>query len=407
MSIGTDTESLGGLLKRTYSNDIVQNLQNMETVTFPSLSKSSRKPGGEGFYFPAHVQGNQRGQGSQNQNERLRDPGTQVVEQGSVTPKVFTHTIRYSGLSLEVAKGNEESFADNYTFQIDNGIKDSAKERNAQLYRDGSGTIAKVDGTQTSATILFKNGVPTHFREGMYLDFVTAGGTVEAASREVIDVSVANNTITLASSVTVTDNTRIGREGIFTSAPIDGKELAGLPIIADDGTLRSSFEGIVRVGADAVPKWRGFTSDMGGANVSNDLLMQAKQKMHVLSGTKPKVIYSNSSQYRKYLDISIPMLRYKKGDTIDSNISAEVPTWDGMTWNVDTDCGFGDIYMLDSDYAKIYEVMPLKLDDKGGVLKWDSGFDGYISIIKAYDNCGSENPRKGIRLTNLRVPAFG
>jgi hypothetical protein len=408
----TDTRTLDGLLKRVYTDEQIQNLQNMEAETFTKLKKSPRKLGGEGFFGPAHVQGNQRGQGSQNENERLRDPGTQVVKQWKIYPTIFTHTIRFSGLSLDMANGNEESFADNLTFQTDNGVKDSTKELNAQCYRSGSGVIALANGAgAATATVTFDNGIPTHFREGMYLDFVTAGGVKEVDSIELIDIDVANQTLTLASAQSWSDNARITRENtldnVGDSPNAYGKELAGLPYATDDGTLFASYENIVRNGAGAVPKWRGFTVDGLGVNISNDFLNRMRFRMKVLAGTNPKQVRSNTSQMRKYLDIVIPAIRFKKGEALDSQGSAEVPTWNGMEWKMDTDCGFDEIYMEDSDFFQKFECRPLRLDDTDGkILKWDNGTDGFVAYLKAYVQTGTENPKKGIRANRLNVPTF-
>lgn len=254
--------------------------------------------------------------------------------------------------------------------------------------------------------LAFDNGVPTHFKVGMFVDAFNGAGVKQIDSIEIDDIDIAAETITLASAQSCDDNSWIYRENTNDSAPAVGKELAGKPLIADDGTLQANFEDIPRTGAGQVPNWRGLTMTLTGQNVSNDLLQRAVFRMKTLSGTKVKKVYSNTQQFRRYLDLTIPAVRFKKGESYDTGYE-EVPTWNGMEWVIDTDCGFGDIYLEDDGWCTKYEVRGLRADDTDGkIIKWDSGFDGFVSFIKGYVNTGTENPRKGIRMTALNTPAF-
>lgn len=403
---GVDTTTISDLVKRVYSDKEVENLQNMEAVTLSKFAKSSKKPAGAGFYGAVLVQGNQRGMGAQNELEALRTPASQVPDQFTVLPKVFTNTIRLSGLSMEIANGNEESFADNFTFQMENGAKDSAKERNAQVFRDGSGKLAQVNGGISGATsLVFDNGIPTHFRVGTYIDVINSG-VKEIDSIQITDVDVSTNTLTLASAQTCTNDMWIYREDTADNAPTDGKELAGLPRITDDGTDFASYEGIVRNGGGYVSLWKGLEIAAGGANLSDDLLQRAKARMLVLRGTKPKRIVSNTSQQRKYLTLTLPQVQFDPKNNRDSGM-VQPMTWNGIPWDIDTDCGFDEIYMYDPEYVERFIVKDLHWDKKDGkALKWDNGYDAFIAYMKAYDNIGTCNPGGVMRITGLATPTF-
>ena len=398
-----DSSTIDGLLKKVYTPKEIENLQNMETATLSKIKKSPKKPAGQGFVFPVNLKKKKKGQGSQNELEALRTSGSQTPVQGTILPKVFTHTIRYSGLSLAIAKGNEESFADNATFQVEEGFKDSSKELNAQLFRDGSGLLALVNGAvSASATVTFDNGVPTHFREGMELDFFN-GATKEVSAAEVSSINISSSQIVLSSAVTLTDNDEIYRAGVNDNAPTDGKEWAGLPLVTDDGSLLTTYEGISR---STYPKWDGISIAQSGANISNDKLQQAISRVKVTSGKKPKKIISNTSQFRKYLDVVTPMKTFNDSNKMDSGYVA-VPTWNGMEWIEDTDCAFDTIYMIDPDYFELFEVTPLQLSEEDGkVFKWDNGYDAYVSYIKSYANSGSTCPNAHVAITGLATPTF-
>jgi hypothetical protein len=401
------TADIDGILKKVYSPEEVENIQNRETVLWKGLNNSSKKPTGLGFEMSVTVKGNQRGQGSQNELEALRIPGKQSPIKPLVTNKVFTHTIRTSGLAKEISTSNEDSFIDNITYQTEEGIADSAKELNAQLFRDGSGKVADVAGAVVAANVItFDGGVPTHFQVGTYIDVVLAG-VAEADSVEITDVDPFAKTITLASNVTVSDNAGIYREDVWRDAPVDGKELAGLPLVTDDGSVSAIYQNVDRT---AFPTYSGITIDAGAANLSDDLLQQAQARVQIVSGKKVTKLVMNPQQVRKYLDIVTPFKRFVKETTekteMDSGMEV-MPTWNGLPIMVDTDCGYDEVYGLDCMYLKKFETRKLSLDDTTGeIFRWDNGFDAFVILIKEYGNLGAEGgPNCHFRLKNLAEPA--
>lgn len=402
--MGVDSTTVSGLLKEVYSDDKVENIQNMETETWGTIKKSSKKPSGSGFFGPVNLKGNQRGQGAQNELEALRTPGAQAPQQFRVLPKVLTHTIRYSGLSMEIAEGNEDSFAENTTFQVEEGMADFAKEHNAELFRDGSGKIGQVNGTVSgSATVTLDNTVMPHFREGMYVDAINGSSVKQIDSIEVTAVDITNNQITLGSAQSCDDDSWIYREDTADNAPTDGKELAGFPLLSDDGSILTTFENISR---STYPRWDGINISGGSANVSNDFLVRMRSQAKVIGGKKMKKICSNTSQMRKYLNIIVPAITFEKGKDLDSQRDP-MPTWNGMEWMEDSDCAFDEIYMYDPAAINRYVVRDIHVDDRDGkTVKWSSGFDAYVTILKSYQNIGISNPKCMVRAHTLATPTF-
>jgi len=400
---GVDSGTINGLLKQVYDDEGVTNLQNMDADTRKRLTKSTKKPTGAGFIFSVNVQGNQRGKGNQNELESLRQPDSQTPVQGTIKPKVFTHTIRFSGLSLEIAQTDVDSFADNATFQMDEGMKDAGKELNAQIFRSGSGVLATVNGAvSASTTVPFQNGCPTHFRVGMYLDFFN-GSTREAASIQVTAVDIANSQLTMASAVTLTSGDNIFRERTNDNSPTDGKEYAGLKLAVDDGSIATTYENI---STSTYTIWKGIIFDAGAANVSDDLLQRIEARKKIFGGRKTTKIISNTSGLRKYLSVVTPLKRFEKGATMDSGME-EMPTWNGIEWIVDVDCEFDRIYFVTDDYFKKYEVKELGFDENGGgIMKWDPGYDGFVAYAKEYANYGSQDRRNLACIKNLALATF-
>ncbi len=404
--MAVDSGTISGILKRVYSPEAIQDQQNRLYITWPKLDTAPGRPTGLGFFGSVLLAGNQEGLGSQNELESLRNSGQQRPEQYVIRPKILTDTVQFSGLSLEIAKGNEEAFANNLTFQTDEALRDSFKELNGQVFRDGQGTLTLVNGAVVASATVVLDSVQ-YIKQFMKLDiFDAATNTIKQAdSVQVIDINVTTNTITLSVAVTVDDNAFVFRENVHDGAPTDGKELGGLDLAVDDGTVSATYEGIARTGSGSFPNWRGTIVNAGAVNLTNDLLQRTIMRMKVAGAPDPDFLIAHPQQTRKYLDIVTPLKRFDKTQTLDSGYTSL--EWNGRPWMEDTDCPFDVVYFLNRTYFRKYEVHSLKLDDQSGsTLKWNPGFDSFIAYLKYYGNLGSQRPNALARLENLVVPTF-
>ena len=400
------------LLKKVYSNEGVKDLENMDDTTYQKLGTSSKKIGGKGFEFPLKTKGNQANLGATNENEANPTGGNQTGTQGTILPKIVKQAVRFSGLALEKSKGDADSYADVLTYELDAGIRDHYKELNQELYRDGSGVIAKVNGAVSADTdIIVDNGVITHFRVGMRLAAYN-GATLEATNMEVTSVDIANSTVTVNSAVTLTDNDNLYRyiDGVgdtFTNAPTDGKEISGLKLLTDDGSISATYEDVNRTN---FPAFKGIGIDFNSANLSDDALHQAISRCLVESGFKhssgKSMICSNTAQFRKYMSILTPAREYRPSDKMDSS-GDKMPTWLGIDWQVDTDCGFDEIYIINKEDAKKYILRDVHYDDTDGkILKYVGGMDAFYAYSKSYLNVGGERPNTHVRMYDLATPTY-
>jgi len=406
-------DALNAELKNIYDKRKPEQLQNRECVTWNKLKKSALKPMGNGCFGAAISSGNQKGLGAQNELEALRTAGTQTADQWSVTPRVITDTIELSGLYMEVSKGNDASFADGLVLQMDEGLSDAQKELNAQLFRDGTGLIGRVNGAVTaSTTVTVDAAILSHFQYGEPLDIYDSAGTIgslgtkQVSGVTISDIDLSAGTIELASAQTIDDDGYIFRQSVADNTAT-GKEISGLPLITDDGTDSSTYEGVTRTGSGYVAAWKGLEIAMSSANLSDDAMQKAVARQLVYSGKKASAVVSSTSQYRKYLTSTLPQVRYEKGETRDSGVTS-VPTWNGMPWLVDTDCGNDEVYFLNFDYIEKFEVYDLKYDSTNGkILKNKDGKDSFYAYAKYYGNVGTRNPRAAaIRLTGLAEATF-
>src|SRR5689334_1131115 len=108
--MGVSSLTLNNFTKQVYDTAGIEKLFNEDPGTLKRVKKSPRSIGGDGLEIAINLKGNEKGQGSMNELEALREPAYQQIERFRIKPKVFSHTIRFSGLSMEIAKGGEESF---------------------------------------------------------------------------------------------------------------------------------------------------------------------------------------------------------------------------------------------------------------------------------------------------------
>ncbi|MDX1902086.1 MAG: phage major capsid protein [Gammaproteobacteria bacterium] len=398
------------LLQFAYSNEGVKDLINRSTKTYSALSTSSRAPEGLGFKFSVNTEGNQANLGAINYNQTLPDGGGQEGTNGLILPKETVQVVNLTNYQIQAGKSQNAAFATTLTENMDKGIMDHAKDLNQQTYRSGLGIIAKVNGTVTASTsIIVDNGIITHFRPGMKIACYN-GSTLEA-NRTVTNVNFNTLTVTVDSACTLTDNDNIyrivGNVDTKTGAPTDGKELTGLPMVTDDGTLAAAYEGITR---SSYPQFNGIALDKNSANLSDDMLESLRSNILEQSGTDvtggSHKIFTSPRQFRKYMQITIPQLRFDVDGKLDSAGGKATKTWMDLEWIEDTDCGFDEIYMLDMNDVKKYVLYDIKYEDQfgGGVMKWN-GKDATVAYSVSMVNIGSEMPNRSARLFDLAYPS--
>lgn len=409
MGAATFAERTNTNLKNVYTKEVLESLENNATVLWGKIGTSPLKATGNGIFGAKIANGNQSGIKSQNEGESLASADYQNVKQYKVNAKILTDTFEVTGLQVALAQGDASAFATELMLEMDGVQRDSAKELNQQLYRNGSGLIARVNGAVSASTsVVFDGGISRHFRIGMPIDTYDSSTNLvkQCAGIKIADINLSTNTLTLESAITTDDNAYIYRKSVHDNAPTDGKELAGLPRITDDGTDFASFEGIVRSGTGYVSAWKGLEIAMSGATLSDDLLQRMKAQVLNYSNSSVDTLVMSTSQQRKYLSITLPQVQYSEKDKRDSSGPA-VLSWNGCNVLIDTDCGDDEIYMFDMKRLKKYIVRPLGFDnDFGPTVKWNNGYDKGIGYTKFYGNIGTDMPKAFIRATGLAVATF-
>ena len=389
------TTTLGGLLKRVYPKRLVQQ-QNKAAFLYKMLPKSIYQPKGAGFYPAVSVAGNQGGGVAINETESLPTATYENVVQFTISPKINVWTMQITGLARAASEGDEGSFATGVVRQLDEGLENMVKDMNRQCYGNGSGKLATATATATSITHTFDT--VQYIKPGMVIDDYTST-TLTNSAMVVSSVNRAASQVTFTSSVTITVGDILYRSPVQTSAPSDGKEIAGTTVIIDDGTETTTFQGQSR---NSYTILRGNIIDASSVSLTNDLLQRAADEVSIVGDGRIDMIISRHGQRRKYLDLVTPDKRFLD-DKLDRGY--QYIYWNGMKWYIDVDAPKGEILGITQKYLERFEIRGIHLaDDNNSVLKWNGTNDSYIAYYRCYSNLGSLKPNAHFRIKNLLEP---
>lgn len=398
MAGATILSDLGGLLKRYYGGQFITAQQQFDPDYISTMPRSSDKPGGDSgaVYLGINMQRRQNG-GAQNENENFRanESGTKV--QSTITSKVNIWAVEMSNKAIELSKGNPYAFVNGLEHEFSDALAAFKKDENRQCFGDGTGVLALVNGAVVGSTsvIVDTPGVQ-YFFPGMRIDIHTSASVAEALNVAISSIDESTLTLTLATAVTVSNNSYIRRAGVLANAPTDGKEMMGLSGIADNNTLFTTFQGLSRA---TYTQWQGTVVDAASAQLTSDLLQKLVDKVERRSGKTVDTLVSHRNQRRQYLNLVTPQKRFQD-DSLDSGF--QVLEWNGMKWAVSHDCQKDVIYAYPKKAVEVYESYALKLDDSNGnTLTRIPGTDTVEAYYKHYANIGTKHPASVGKLTSL------
>lgn len=399
-----DVSSSNGILKDVYSKDEIKDLWNKENVTINKIKKTNERFDGAKWVLNHGVLGAERGIGSSREKATLREGGVSTNIKPEVTEKTFYARGEITGQDIEKGKTDAGAFAKVLTYNIDQVHQLGMKELNCQLFRNGLGRLAQVNGAVSAGTtVTFDNGHATHIRENMYIDIYN-GSTREVDSALVTSVDSINNTFTVSAAITASDNSYIYREDTFDTTTT-GIELDGLPKGSDDGTDFPVFQGITIA---TYPQYKGLVANRSSANFSLDFILQMDERSRTRGGKVANVVISHPAQQRKYIDLVVPHIEYKKGDG-DYGIGLDsVPKVVGKSWFTDIDCPRDVVYGMNWDSIELGELFPYGPDTRssgGGILRDTNRQDVFEFRHTFYGNVIFKDRRDFWRNYGLATPS--
>lgn len=396
---GTDTSTLDSLLKRFYTRQAIVDQQQFDPDFIETLPQAPEKPGGvaASVYIGVRLQRRQDG-GAQLQAEQFRSNESGKYGQAVVSCKINIWPVELTNFLIEAGKGNEYAFMSSLDSEMSDARRAGLKDGNRQAFGDGSGVLAYVNGTIAASTALVVDtpGVQ-YFYPGMRIDVYTSAGVAEALNVQISSVTESSLTLTMASAISVTDNSYILKAGVYNTADVNvtQKEMMGLSGIGDDSTP-ATFEGIARGTYDI---WKGTVVDASSASLTTDLLQRTADKVERRSGQNVTRFVSHRNQRRAYLNLTVPKKRFMS-DKMDDGF--QVLEWNGFKWLVSHDCQKDTIYMYNEKSVEVFSMHPFDLDQSDGkILKHIPRTDTVEAYYKRYENLGSRQPSAVGKLKSL------
>ncbi len=137
--------------------------------------------------------------------EALGDPGRIRTTEVHVGLYYGYARARLSGQLFEIAETNPQSFASAVELEMQ-GLKDSAKKDQTRIfYGDGTGKLAVISATATSATQTVYDA--TWLEVDAIVDVMNSSGTKIGTGLTVSSVDYDTNTVVLSASVAATADT--------------------------------------------------------------------------------------------------------------------------------------------------------------------------------------------------------
>lgn len=414
MGVTSTDSTLDGLAKTAYTQDEIYDAEQREQAFLKEIEKTSdvRYSAEDGGTIKFFVQGyGAHGQKMMNELEALPAARPSQVVQGTSSIKEYAGVAQWSKRMMELSKGDSLAAAEAKEFEMESLIQQAGKYFNRQAANgDGSGLMTLVSGAQSADTTIEVDDASV-FQIGQVLDIYDSTGVTKQADGVVvtdIDMLSATNTITVDTAVTCDDNGEIYLAGVHDNASTDGKEMLGIPLACDDGSLSASFQGIVRTGAGEVPNYRGVTLNAASAPISEELVAQLCTRALRIAGVdyvnmNDCYLLFSPEQWRAYASIATPLIRFMPSDNADLNKHFAPSECMGKRVVVDTDLSRTSVYIVKKDALKLAEVRPLGWEsDLGGTsLKWLSGTTQGVMVLYALRQLIYTKVRHIARLSTL------
>lgn len=399
--MASNTTNLTELLKNVYGT-YLQKQQNLSHAASDQIGKSAKKynAGGKGFFGGINTSGNES-VGAITEEEQFRTIDNEQYKQFKVSPKINVAPIQLSGLVIESANSDAESFADAAVDALDMAKERLMKDINRQFFGKGDGLLAKPGGTVSSSATSFSVDSAQYLRKNMVVDIFN-GASKSVDSYRIQEVDKAANVVYFSTqiSVAITAGSEMVKENIRDSAPTDGKEMMGLRGIVDDATELTTFEDL---DASLLRIWRGVRIS-SATNLTSDLLQRLLDDVRIAGGESPDMIVMHHKQRRKYLDIVVPQKRYND-QSLDAGHSKL--SFNGIDLFLDEDCQVDTVYALNKKFLARYDVLPLSIGRMDGSDQYlrIANYDVFQAYFRQYANWGSDKRNAHGKLVSLLTPS--
>lgn len=399
--------SFDAALKQHYTNDMIKRMTYQDHPLLALLTKYEQF-GGKNLPIPI-IYGNPQGRSSSFAYAKANK------RPGKYTDFVLTRAKDYGlcsidGETIDASKGDKNSFMDAMTTEIDGTFESLTRSLGTALYRNGSGSIGRIDATTVIASTLLVLTNPedvVNFEVGQTLVASTAdgGGAVKNTAgtentAEVVGVDRMAGTVTLSVQM---DSFGAGdwaaADYIFVQGDYDAKIKgldAWIPASAPTNTL---FFGVDRT---ADTRLGGLRKDISALPIEEGLIeglsLASREGAMISHAFMPYSWYSNLEKALgskvQYVDVNTTVGVGFRGIQINN------PKGKPVTVLADQDCLANTCFMLQLNTLKLYSLgaAPKLLNQDGNRVLRESDEDGIELRTGYYAQVGCNAPGWNMRL---------
>jgi len=363
---GLDLTALDKVLKEVYVPAVREQMQKA-TILLSQVQRSSDNITGEGKYAVVPLMlGYNEGIGARGDNEDLPTPKSSRYDK-ILVPIVSNYgRIYVTGKTIRQTRTDTGSFVRAVDSEINNMVIGLKRDINRQMFGNGTGTLATVNGNQNAVNTIVVSSTQ-YFRVGMSIDIHEA--TV-IENREITSINKANSTITIdGSAVNVTNGTVITRNGS------KDKEIYGLDNIVNTSNWLLNTSNVPEWSANIETLPVGYTSQQ-----LLDTLQKAYSDCEEIGEEIPDIAITTFTIRDKYAS-ALTILR-RIVNTLDLKYGFKGLEFNNMAIVADNQCPSGVLYMLKSKHLLLSTASDFDwADEDGKILDKVSGKDAYTAYM--------------------------
>lgn len=381
-------------LKEVYQGRIREQLNTSITALTRILRSSSgvtNETGGKYVTFPVHTRRNS-GVGSRLESEALPTPGQQGYAAARIGLKYAYGGLQLTGQMIALSDSDAKSFARGLDTEVTGLQNDVKKDINRQIYADGTGTIAVVNGVVSSTTIPVNDA--RLFQIGENLDLITLPSTVAQAGRVVQSVSLAAgaNTVTVSgAAITTVVGQILVRSGSGPSAS-GNREITGF------GAIVSNTGALYNIDPAVEPQWASVVDANGGTTraLSESRMITMADNIRV-NGGNTTVIFQSLGVRRAYFNLLSQQRQVVNSQDFKGGFTGLAFTTDNgeIPAVVDVDAPLNTQWFMNEDDLTFYRDEEWHWLDRDGsmwkqVRDTNGDYDAYYARLVEYHELGTD-----------------
>lgn len=404
------------VLKEVYIGPIRSQL-NSKTVLLDAFTKGDIKKyrwEGREVVIPMRTGRNYSGVKAVAEGGQLPTPGYQAYKDLKIPMCFVEGRIQLTAQVMKASQSDKGAFAQAMRTEQQGLVDDLARQRNRYLCGAGTGILAVVSATATSATVTVKNpgGVvgttnPVRFiKTGMIVANDTAG-VINWVDTVATVASSSTFTTTSSHTSTVGDNITLGQANAGSTADgSNGLEPMGVLGLVDSTTYVSTIFGIDRSNSANAFFRSNILPSVG--TLSMDLIQRGIDNTEEVSGEVIDGWYSHQSVRREVLKLTDADRRYtdaflKSPDpgTKAGQFKEDLPLV-GMGVKVVKDFAYGTLMGVNKDHMIwLPETEGEWADDDGTVLFRVPNVDAYEARYRLFENFACDKGNANVRYDGI------